>query len=361
MIQAVQKLDLPPCRRILAVSDIHGNLDYFRGLLDKTGFGTGDILMLLGDMIEKGPESLVTLRFIMELREHFSVYPLIGNCDGFHRVIDGEGAKAGFHIRSYMNKNPQALLCQMCAAAGLPVTPDMDLDHMREVLGSLFAPEFDFLRSLPAVIDTEHYTFVHGGVPEGELGSHSPGSYMKTAAFMRQGRKFDKYCIVGHWPVVLYREDIPCANPIVDSDSRIISIDGGCVLKDDGQLNALIIPYSGSADFDFEYYDSLPVGRVKSSQEGSAASYYIRHGDNRVRVLRGGIEFSLCEHARTGYRMEILTKALREYGEITLCGDATDYVLPLRAGDEVSIVESTSRGYLVKRKGVTGWYYGGLA
>ena len=43
------------------------------------------------------------------------------------------------------------------------------------------------------------------------------------------------------------------------------------------------------------------------------------------------------------------------------CGnDCTDYVLPLRAGDIVSIVEETGRGYLVKHKGTSGWYRGAL-
>ena len=70
--------------------------------------------------------------------------------------------------------------------------------------------------------------------------------------------------------------------------------------------------------------------------------------------------FSRCVHVRTGYELDILTKNLYgESGEVR-CNDCTDYVLPLEAGDEVSVVETTSRGYFVKHNGVSGWYGGEL-
>ena len=100
--------------------------------------------------------------------------------------------------------------------------------------------------------------------------------------------------------------------------------------------------------------------RVKSSQRGGGKSYYIRWGDNDVQVLRRGEELSLVRHVRTGYEMEILTKYLYSDEEFCKCNDSTDLVLSLEAGDEVSVVEETSRGYLVKHKGTSGWYWGEL-
>ena len=50
----VQKLELPAGRRVLAVSDIHGNLDFFQALLRQVGFCRNDILIILGDVLEKG-------------------------------------------------------------------------------------------------------------------------------------------------------------------------------------------------------------------------------------------------------------------------------------------------------------------
>ena len=46
--------------------------------------------------------------------------------------------------------------------------------------------------------------------------------------------------------------------------------------------------------------------------------------------------------------------------KVTRCNDCTDYILPLRPGDRVSVVEECSKGYFVKHNGISGWYYGRL-
>ena len=57
----IKRLRLPPGRRIIAVSDVHGNLPYLKGLLKKIRFDADDILIIDGDFLEKGPDSLGTL------------------------------------------------------------------------------------------------------------------------------------------------------------------------------------------------------------------------------------------------------------------------------------------------------------
>ena len=357
----IRHLEFEPGRRILAVSDVHGNLPYLRGLLDRVRFDARDYLVFVGDIIEKGPQSLETLRFIMALSKAGNVFTVCGNCDGWHGIYDEPDGGMFYHVREYVNTRPDALLHQMCRSIGYPITPDMDIPDMLEALRGPFAAEFDFLRAMPTVLETPHYTFVHGGLPEGDPAQLEAHLFMKNDAFLNQGRRFDKWVIVGHWPVMLYGENITCANPIIDRDSHIISIDGGCVLKDDGQLNALIIPCDGSEAFQFDAYDPFPVRVALDAQENSEASWYLRWGDNLVRVLEPGEEFCLCEHIRTGYRMEILTKYLTPKGDgVFISNDSTDYVLPVSPGDRLSIVEITSRGVLAKNRGVSGWYRGRL-
>ena len=131
-------------------------------------------------------------------------------------------------------------------------------------------------------------------------------------------------------------------------------------LKDDGKLNALIIPEAGSDAFAFESWDPFPERRAKTAQRGSETSYYIRWGDNKVQVLSRGAEFSRVRHVRTGYEMDVLTRFLKGEGEFVRVNDSTDYVPPVAPGDALRVVAETSRGYLVKRGGVSGWYYGEL-
>jgi len=260
----------------------------------------------------------------------------------------------------YMAARPNCLLRQMCRAAGLEADENTELEKVRHILRHSFSREMEFLANMPIILDTPNYTFVHGGVSAPSVAEANPYKCMKNDNFLGQGLSFDKWQIVGHWPVVLYREDITDAKPIIFRNRKIISIDGGCVLKDDGQLNVLIIPYDGSEDFQYDWYDHFPVATALDDQAGSAESYYIRWGDNHVEILEEMGEFTRCRHERTGYEMDILTDFLKMSGEAITANDCTDYVLPVKAGDKLSIVRETSKGYLCKKNGVSGWYRGRL-
>lgn len=356
----VKKLDTAS-RRIIVVSDIHGNLPYLRALLHKVEFSQNDELIVDGDFLEKGEYSLETLRVLMRLSERGNVHAVCGNCDSWSDAVDGEIQFWTIRIVDYMLSKQGGLIWDMLREQGITVTKDTDFIPLIPMLREKYKPEFDFIRRLPHIIETGHCIFVHGGVrPDVPMEKQTGGECMKFDNFRSYGYKFDKWVVVGHWPVVLYNEDFVCANPIIDREHRVISIDGGCVLKDDGQLNALIIPFDGSEDFSFAAYDPFPVKTVKTPQKRSERSYYIRWGDNEVQVLNRGAEFSLCRHVRTGYEMEILTKYLYSDEEFCKCNDSTDLELGLKPGDRVSVVEETSRGYLVKHNGTSGWYWGEL-
>ena len=42
--------DIAPGRRVLAISDIHGNLPFFQGVLKKAEFTPEDVLVLVGEI-----------------------------------------------------------------------------------------------------------------------------------------------------------------------------------------------------------------------------------------------------------------------------------------------------------------------
>ena len=347
-------------RRIIICSDIHGNLPYFKGLLDKVHFCNEDILVIDGDFLEKGSYSLETLRYIMALSESGNVYTILGNCDEWHLVFQW-GENGNEHLHHYFTHKKYGLLYEMLTVCGIDPLTCRFSDHM-SLLKERFASEWLFLSSLPHALVTEKYVFAHAGIDGSKpIDENSSDDFTTRDAFLRENQCFDRWVISGHWPCVLYGENLVCANPIIDRDHHIISIDGGCVLKDDGQLNALIIPSYGSDEFTFEYYDPFPTAVVLDDQAESEKSYYIRWGDSTVRVLNRGDEFSRCRHIRTGYEMDILTKYLFTDCDETGCNDCTDYILPLKTGDIVSIIETTSRGYFVKHNGISGWYFGRLS
>ena len=358
----VERLALPPGRRILVMSDIHGNLPYFEGLLRQTGFSARDELILDGDLLEKGAQSLALLRRAMDLCAAGNTHAVRGNCDGWHDIFDPRcGEAADRHFLHYIRYKRCGLLWDMLLELGLDPMTLGDFSAVKRRLWEAFPAEWRFLRELPDALETERFVFVHAGLSADKpLRAHRSDELNRIDRFLDKAVRTERWVVVGHYPVVLYGEDKVCANPIIDREKRVICLDGGCVLKDDGQLNALIIPDRDSEDFSFSAYDPFPERTVLRDQAEGARSYYIRWGDSTVRVLERGGEFSRCRHLRTGYEMDILTKYLFSDAPVTDCNDCTDYVLPLKRGERVRVVETTGRGYFVKHKGVSGWYFGEL-
>lgn len=360
----VRKLDLAPGRRVLVISDIHSNRAFLLALLERAGFGPEDLLVLLGDFVEKHTGGLATLRTIMELAQRENVIPLLGNCDDIAvNFADGcADIDPGFYDWYFRLWGEKCLLVEMAREAGLTIRGREDYPALRRVVNTRFAPEIAFLRDLPHIAMSDRWLFVHGGVPrEDHLEELEGWRCMKNDDFLSQGYAFHRWCVVGHWPVTLYDPLIPSARPLVERQRHIISIDGGCSLKLDGQLNALILPGDGSEDFSYVSWDGLPQVIALDGQAPSVPSINVRYAHNRVDILGEGEEFCRCRHRESGYELDILTDFLVRKEDGVYCEDATDYHLPVRPGDRLSVVRRTSRGLLAKRDGVTGWYTGRIA
>ena len=355
---------IEPGRRVLAVSDIHGNLPFLKGVLEKARFSREDVLVLVGDLFEKGEESLSTLRYIMELQRTHTVYPLCGNCDHIDRVfLEGWPGADEELWPVFRFWGERWIIAQMGAELGFLPTCLEDMAELRRRVLEGFPEECAFLMGLPHILETENFIFVHGGIPREDRMEELPAyACMKNDDFLSQGLRFKKWVVVGHWPVTLYDLKVPTARPLVSEAQHIISIDGGCVLKLDGQLNALIIPDVTGDRVDYVAYDGLPTVRALEAQAGSDDSLNIRWSDSAVEVLSTEGDCAWCRHISTGREMWILNEYLyprRADGHIH-CEDTTDYRMPVEVGERLKLVRRSSRGCIVKKNGATGWYFGAL-
>lgn len=71
--------------RTIIVGDIHGMLSEIRDLIQATGLTKEDTLVLVGDLVDKGPDSPGVVRFLRGLREEgFSVVLVLGNHEEKH-------------------------------------------------------------------------------------------------------------------------------------------------------------------------------------------------------------------------------------------------------------------------------------
>ena len=72
-------------------------------------------------------------------------------------------------------------------------------------------------------------------------------------------------------------------------------------------------------------------------------------------MLERGEEWSDIQHIASGKKLRVPNAYLRRDNE---CRDYTDYVLPVKAGDMLSVFFKTETGCIAKKDGVVGWYYG---
>ncbi|SHJ90422.1 Calcineurin-like phosphoesterase [Hathewaya proteolytica DSM 3090] len=339
-------------RRIIAISDIHGSLNRFKKLLAQISYNKNDILILVGDLIEKGEQSLETLRYIMKLSLEQQVYTVSGNCDTLWEDIkseeDGEG------LLRYMLFRENSILNEMCRELSIDVNEKSDINHIKIKIRENFISELNWLENLPHIITLGDFIFAHAGITsEEKLEHNNADEVMKRDAFISEGLVFSKYVIVGHWPTANYGKERGCCNPIINEQQKIISIDGGNNIKSEGQLNALIIQENSIT---FHCVDGFPKGKVIKNQEAKADTIQITWMDNNIQVLEQGEEFTYCRHVSSNHELWVKNDRIFQAEDgIYRCYDATDYFIEAHTGDMVSIVEQCSDKTLVKRHGVIGW------
>ncbi|MDR3309896.1 MAG: metallophosphoesterase family protein [Oscillospiraceae bacterium] len=325
----VRELAVPGGSRVIAVSDVHGSVVILRRLLAKVGFRADDTLIFVGDMFLKGPAPRETLDYIIALSAQPNVFALNGNCDWVGR--DGDGC-------------------------GVPTLLDADV---RPRAGWLTERHTAYLSGLPEIIALrlggEEYLFVHAGLdPDAPLCRQEVKTCLTAGAFAERGFASGSRLITGHWPVANYDHSAPRHNPVIDAERRLVSIDGGLVVKADGQLNALIITGGG---FSYVCEDDLPeIAAPRDCRGSSGATLNLTWLDRFVEPLGGDGEFKPYRHAATGRTIELPDDCVWREGELW-CANGTDFRLAVRAGEPVKLVREYSGGMFVKKNGTAGWIY----
>ncbi len=129
--------------RKIIIGDVHGCLAELKELLNKINLNQSDQLFFIGDLIDKGPDSLGVVRFVYELSIKQSVTLIIGNHeDKFLRYL---------HNRE---KNLKAL-------QAMKITADFEL-----LAENLTLEEITFLKNsyFNYTLKQESVLLLHGGI-----------------------------------------------------------------------------------------------------------------------------------------------------------------------------------------------------
>ncbi|HOQ36748.1 MAG TPA: fructose-bisphosphatase class III [Acetivibrio sp.] len=177
------------------MSDLHGEFQKFLNMLDEIQFGSSDQLIILGDVIDRGPESIPLLQYIME---HNNMELLLGN----HEEM---------LLKSLINEDEEYYLCWM-GNGGISTLSQLDLLSQEEQIDII-----KYLRNCSMYKILDNYILSHAGV---DTSLYTNGSNIEE--FMRKqnseyllwkqdffhSRSLDKYTVIfGHVPTYYLNGD----------------------------------------------------------------------------------------------------------------------------------------------------------
>lgn len=224
------KFRILPMQDVFVVSDVHGHYDE---LVELMRYHKNELVIFIGDLIDKGYQSKEVLQYVMELVRKNKAIAIKGN----HEELFLDFLEQPLLAKSYMlgigYKTIQSLL-------GVSPNEGTDAEYIAENIKEKYPEIIYFLQTLPAYIEMDNYLFVHAGINPALLHwSHTKESDMRwiREEFYRVPNNTGKVIIFGHTPTYLLRNNEDAS--IWESGDGYIGIDGG--IGNEKQLNALNI------------------------------------------------------------------------------------------------------------------------
>ncbi|OIU71834.1 metallophosphoesterase [Rossellomorea aquimaris] len=359
----IKKLFIPENARVIVISDIHGELELFKQLLDKVDFDSGDYLIINGDLCEKGSNSDGVVRFVMELEAQYpNVHVTEGNCDTLVEDLVEENPE----LLRYLQTRQHSILNEWLDKIGFVIGEDTSVGEIKERLTCHFSKEINWLLQLPTAIEADDYIFVHAGLEDRVDWKETERLKAITfRSFLHHTHNAGEHVIVGHWPVVNYSSDISSHKPIIDEGKKMIAIDGGNIIKKTGQLNALIIDRLNKKDsIAYTYTDSFPQFEVLEDFHADAQlTGAISYPSYELVPIKAGQHFTLCEQVETINKLYVKNEYFYqgEDGSTYAKNDVSCAQISVEKGDIVSLIDDNCSGYdLIKKNGVIGWIGKGI-
>ncbi|TDM14134.1 metallophosphoesterase [Macrococcus bovicus] len=335
-------------KRTIVISDIHGELSLFKALLHDVKWTDEDMLIINGDILDKGPDSLGTMQYIRALSESANVHVIEGNCDRFFDELEEEW------LYAYMNDR-YTVAHEFLKETGTTLNDyPTQQDFVQAVLAQ-YGDDRQWFSQLPTAIETEDYLFVHAGVEAYYL--ETPREVALTMPeFYVQTHQCPKTVIVGHYPAANFVEDGLYSHAVkINEERRVIALDGGNQVKESGQLNALIIEADGTlCTASVDHHPEVLV--IQDFEVSYQEPHTFTFPDYAVKIFEGDEYFTFAEHLSSGVQLMVKTEWIKERdGQHFLKDDYTDYFMDVNAGEQVKLISRYTGYALIKRNGVVGW------
>ena len=217
MVDAVTEKAKARHPRVIAIGDVHGCIDELQDLLRECDYRPGDLVVFLGDLVSKGPDSFAVVQMAREI----GALGVRGNHD-FEVVRWHQAIKSGVD------------------------PPVVGSEHFH-IANCLTKADMKWMYSLPWYISSPDLgaLFVHAGFVSGiRLAKQNPRLMMNMRSILPDGTVTSKF--FNNWPwarlwdgpqTVLFGHD---ADRGLQQYEHAIGLDTGCVYG--GRLTACILP-----------------------------------------------------------------------------------------------------------------------
>lgn len=218
-----------------AISDVHGCLETFKYLVeDVIELKTEDTLYLLGDFVDRGPNSKGVLDYVMQLQENYHVKASIGN----HEEL---------MVNSLLNNANLEHWVKNCG--GKETLASFGVERPQDIPQKYF----DFIDSLDYYFEDGDYYLVHAGFnPKDPFGDREAMLWIRGFE-LNYDLMVGKKVIHGHTPKI-----IESIIRTVQANEDIICIDAGCVFGFKGGIQ-----YGHLACFNLDTSEVLYADRVE--------------------------------------------------------------------------------------------------
>ena len=222
--------------RIMAVGDVHGQYEKLKKLMRRIKFDPAqDILIFLGDLIDRGPESLQCFDYAMHLQKQHpeSVVYLMGNHE--REMLDYFDALA--KAKDELDVRLLTRTSQWLAYGG-----DKTLPQLQKLGTKALQNRLDYARNLPLYYRVGEYFFCHAGVdPDVPLEQQQEKDLIWIREKFYTGYHGKETIVVGHTPIqnlqYMFKGITWDMYPVI-RDNHIILCDTGSYLEG-GRLSCI--------------------------------------------------------------------------------------------------------------------------
>lgn len=346
-----QRVFIKQGKKVYCTSDIHGGINLLSKLLNNVNYTSDDYLFILGDIIEKGNDSLATLRYVMNLAKNPNTYCLIGNNEYF--VIDSIFERDFERVKRQLNKC-NSIFNDFIDYLHIDIN-NIDSNLFFDQIINSFHEELMFMYNLPTIIETNNIIFAHAAIETEDLLSNDLHTVLSYNRFMDIDKRFSKRVVVGHYPSVAYQYEHCSLLPVTDYQKNITAIDGGFTAKIGGELNLLEFDSIDTLNEKYYYLDDLEKVEVLEDFDGTNCTILGIWEREKFEVLE---KLDLKSKVLINdYETIIPSDFVLEYKGKYYCLDYTDEFLPLTRGQYVGIVIKYDDISFIKKGHTLGFAY----